>query len=111
MHPVSPLKNQSVSKSGPFKKKESSIVEVPDEDKMHSPVLRDKKGMSDAQFNDRDSSDERNNHRTIESHVSRKKQLSASGMIDRKATVTGSSFYDQTLKNQKLQAETQQVEM
>jgi len=66
---------------------------------MLSPVYKERKGMSDAQFNDRDSSDEKNKQRTIDSHISRKKQLSTSGMIERKATITGSSFYDHTLKN------------
>jgi len=39
---------------------------------MHSPVNNKRKGMSDAGFNDRDSSDERKQQRTIESHYSRK---------------------------------------
>ena len=53
-------------------RKENGILEIPDEDKMQSPVNR-KVGMSDAQFNDRDSSDERNQQRTIDSHFSRRK--------------------------------------
>ena len=49
-------KNVSAAKQGFLNRKEKDIPEMPDEDKMQSPVNR-KVGMSDAQFNDRDSSD------------------------------------------------------
>jgi hypothetical protein len=74
-HNTSSVSKQNISatKAAPFKRHVSDIPEMPDEDKMHSPVYKERKGMSDAQFNDRDSSDERNQQRTIDSHVSRKK--------------------------------------
>ncbi len=94
---------------------------MPDEENKAAGAFHGHK-PSDFGFNDRDLSQDgaaktyyMNDKETIEAdreRIERKVQATTqSGFIDRKAAVTGSSFYDQTMVAQKMKEQNQQAEM